>query len=734
MDIEKLLENLNEQQKQAVLATEGYVRIIAGAGSGKTRALTARYAYLVEELGISPSNILCITFTNKAAREMKIRLRHMLGDGIDTSFVSTLHSFCTRVLREDIGRLFYPESFVVLDNTDQKSILEEVYEELGIKMDTATFEFMIDQIRYEKNLGDYMNYMAVPGNEIGGVEPVDLKQKVIFRYMEKQKKYFGLDFFDLINFTIYLFKKHEDILQKWQSRLNYVMVDEFQDITAKEFKFIRTLTDLHQNFFVVGDPDQNIYEWRGSRMEVLLDFEKNIRDYFSGEAPSYFKGHEIGELKADFKTIFLNQNYRSTPEILTASNDLITKNQNRIEKELITQNESGVKVEHYHAKNDTDEIGYITGKIRVHVENDGKYSDIAVLYRSAYVSRFIEQGFLKQNIPYTVYGGVGFYERREIKDVLSYLRLVEYGDDLSFKRVINIPRRKMGKNKLAFIRAKADADNATLYDTLGKHIDDPIFRGSGAKEFLNVITSMKEYAETAQVSELLQKLLIETNYEKYIRESGEMDRLDNVSELMRSIVTLETEYGEPLTLSVFLQDVSLHRDVEDDDKKDCVKIMTTHISKGLEFHTVIIAGLSEKIFPSARALEERREDALEEERRLCYVAMTRAKKQLFMTESEGFGFRGYMKTPSRFLFDVSNENINRIGSISEEIMDEHALQTIIYKPSPNNHLPAGTTVKHKVFGEGVIESVDENTKTYIIRFLIGTKPIRFEYQGLSQVF
>lgn len=734
MGIEEILSSLNEQQKEAVIQTEGYVRVIAGAGSGKTRALTARYAYLVEELGVSPANILCITFTNKAAREMKIRLRRLLGDGIDTSFVSTLHSFCTRVLREDIGRLFYPESFVVLDNTDQKNILEEVYEELGIKMDTATFEFMIDQIRYEKNLGEYMNYMAVPGNEIGAAEPVDLRQKIIFRYMEKQKKYFGLDFFDLINFTIYLFRKHEDILQKWQNRLHYVMVDEFQDITAKEFKFIRTLTDLHQNFFVVGDPDQNIYEWRGSRMEVLMDFEKNLRAYFDDDGTSYFPDHKINELKADFKTIFLNQNYRSTPEILAASNDLIAKNQNRIEKELHTQNESGAAVEHFHGKNDADEIGYITGKIKDHVKSGGKYSDVAVLYRSAYVSRFIEQGFLKQNIPYTVYGGVGFYERREIKDVLSYLRLVEHSDDLSFKRVVNVPRRKIGKNKLSFIRTQAEADNTTMYDTLKKHIDNPVFKGSGAKGFMRIIESMKEYAETAQVSELLQKLLLETGYEQYIRESGEMDRLDNVSELARSIVTLETDYGEPLTLSAFLQDVSLHRDVEEEDNKDCVKIMTSHIAKGLEFHTVIIAGLSEKIFPSARSLEERREEALEEERRLCYVAMTRAKKQLYMTESEGFGFRGYMKTPSRFLFDISNEHITRIGHIGEDIMEEHALQTVIRKPSVTEHLPVGTAVRHKAFGEGIIEAADENTKTYMIRFLIGTKPIRFEYQGLSQVF
>jgi DNA helicase-2/ATP-dependent DNA helicase PcrA len=319
MEPQKLLDKLNPEQLEAVTSTEGYVRVIAGAGSGKTRALTARYAYLVEELGISPSNILCITFTNKAAREMKLRLRRLLGDSIDTSFVSTLHAFCTRVLREDIGRLFYPESFVVLDNADQKSILEEIYEELGVKMDTATFEFMIDKIKFEKNLLYYMDYMAVPGNNIGGVEPQSQEQKIIYRYMEKQKKYFGLDFFDLINFTIYLFKKHGDILDKWQNRLHYVMVDEFQDITMKEFKLIRHLTEEHQNFFVVGDPDQNIYEWRGSRMAVLLDFEENLRTYFEDDSSTYFPEQKPRELTGDFKTILMNQNYRSTPEILAYS-------------------------------------------------------------------------------------------------------------------------------------------------------------------------------------------------------------------------------------------------------------------------------------------------------------------------------------------------------------------------------------------------------------------------------
>ena len=255
----KILDRLNDPQREAVTTTEGLVRVIAGAGSGKTRALTNRYAYLVREVGISPANILCLTFTNKAAKEMKTRVRHLLGDDVDTSFVATLHAFCTRVLREDIGRLFYPESFIVLDNADQKKILEEVYDELGIKMDTATFQFMIDKIKFEKNLLHYLDYVAVPEQKLGNFEPKSLEQRIIYRYIEKQKKYFGLDFFDLINFVIYLLLHHGDVLEKWQNRLHYVMVDEFQDITAKEFKIIKWLTQINRNWFVVGDPDQNIY-------------------------------------------------------------------------------------------------------------------------------------------------------------------------------------------------------------------------------------------------------------------------------------------------------------------------------------------------------------------------------------------------------------------------------------------------------------------------------------------
>jgi len=733
MNENKIFDNLNQQQLNAVTSTEGYIRVIAGAGSGKTRALVARYAYLVQELGISPSNILCCTFTKKNAREMKNRLRHILGDDIDISFVATLHSFCVRVLKEDIGRLFYPENFIVLDTSDQKSILEEVYEELGIKMDMATFEFMLNtKIRTFKNKILYADYMVNPRDVIGDFDATDMEKKVIIRYMEKQKKYFGLDFFDIINFTVCLFKKHEDILNKWQNRIHYIMYDEFQDTNTKEFRLVRILSDYHQNLFIVGDPDQNIYEWRSALVDLFVEFDKFIYGFYNGEdpLPTYWPDHVIPKMKSEIKTIMLNKNYRSTPKILNASNSLIKKNRNRIEKELYTENENGAEVIHYHAQNDSDEINYISEIIKNHIENGGKYSDIAILYRSNYISRFIEQGLMKHNIPFTVYGGTGFYERKEIKDVLSYLRLIENADDLSFNRIINVPRRKIGKNKLFFIKQRAEAEKTGLYDTLKKYSDDSLFKNTGVKKFINVIENIKKFAENAQISELIQKLLIETGYEQYIRESGEMERLDNVSELIRSVVSLEEEYGEKLTLETYLREVSLNCDKDEDNKNNCVKIMTVHIAKGLEFDTVIIAGLSEKIFPSARSLEERMQKALEEERRLCYVAMTRAKKQLILTESEGFGIKGQIKTPSRFLFNIENKYITRIGEISKEIMDEHKIQTIMRNPYKDEHFPVGTEVKHKFFGEGIVESLDINTRTYMVHFLVGIKPIKFEFRNM----
>ncbi len=719
-----IFQGLNESQKEAVTATEGYIRVIAGAGTGKTRALTHRYAYLVEELGISPANILCITFTNKAANEMKRRIKAMLGAEFDTSFVATLHSFCTRVLREDITKLFYPDNFIVLDNIDQKKILEEVYDEMGIRMDTASFKFMIDQIRYYKNLLTYVEYLSDPGFDYSTLTSKVQSEEIMYRYIKKQRKYFGLDFFDLINFTIYLFDHYPDVLLKWQNRLCYICVDEFQDITVKEFKLIRRLSEVNQNLFVVGDPDQNIYEWRGANMDVIVNFEDWLNN-------PWFQN----QLNLKARDIVLDRNYRSTAQILQVANSLIEKNRNRVEKQLYSELPQGEKVRFLHAKNDKEEIKYIVTQIKAHVENGGKYSDFAVLYRSNYVSRFVEQGFLGDNIPYTVYGGVGFYERAEIKDVLSYMRLIDRPeDDLSFRRIINVPRRKIGKTKLRALSDYAESHRTSLYEALRALCDTETFRGSKAREFVDKVEGLRRDAEELSVSEILQKILSVMEYELYIRESGDIERLDNVTELLRSIVTQENEFGEHLSLTAFLQTITLLRDSDAEDTNDCVRIMTIHTAKGLEFDQVFLVGLTEGIFPSARSLEERQEEALEEERRLCFVAVTRARQKLFLTESEGFGVKGFSKVPSRFIFDIDPEYLEIIGQIPEELQAEFKTQSKVFDKTQPSVCRVGDQVRHKVFGEGMVEEVDEKNRIYYIRFVNGRKPIRWNYKGLSHIF
>ena len=702
-----ILDGLNCRQREAVTSTEGYVRVVAGAGTGKTRALTRRYAYIVSELGISPMNVLCLTFTNKAAGEMRKRVRSLLGEDVDTSLITTIHSFCARILREDISKVFYPESFIILDNTDQKKILEEVYDEMGLKLDTSSFQKMLDKMEIYKGTLEYLDWISDPSFDFKSVTPSDTSEAVILRYIEKQKKYFALDFADLLNFVMYIFAKHDDVLKKWQRRMCYVQVDEFQDVDEQEYEFIKQISGGHKNLFVVGDPDQNIYEWRGAKMGIIINFDREL---------------------TPCDTIILDENYRSTPEILAAANSLIDKNRIRIKKSLRAVNGSGVPAEHYHGRADTDEIKYIVSKIKESVEAGGKLSDNAVLYRSSYVSRFIEQGFMNEGIPYTVVGGVGFYERSEIKDVLAYMRLVCSGDDLSFKRIVNLPRRKIGKMKLKYLTEAADAEGCSMYEALRRHVNDSIFAGSKAREFVSVIEALKADAEKMQVSELLQRILKDTGYEYYLRENGDMDRFDNVTELLQSIYNTEKEYGEDLTLSVYLQNAALMHPSDDEDRSDRVRIMTVHTAKGLEFDNVFVAGMSESIFPSARALDSRGRDALEEERRLAFVALTRAKKSLVISESEGMTVRGSAKVPSRFLADIGENNLKQTGYRVREAYAR--AEGASGRERGTAAFGEGAEVFHRVFGRGFVESVDDLTETYFVRFGNTLKPISFSYTGL----
>jgi DNA helicase-2/ATP-dependent DNA helicase PcrA len=705
--VDSLLKGLNPQQIEAVTATEGYVRVVAGAGAGKTKALTHRYAWLVSAGGIHPRNILCVTFTNKAAGEMKRRVRALVGDGCDTSLITTYHGFCVRVLRPDMDKLFYPQSFIILDVGDQKKILEEIYEELEIKLDHASFQKILRQISLYKADGNYVSLLTDPSHVFDDDTHLSVDDQIIRRYMKRQKKVFGLDFDDLVHFTFRLFDKHADVREKWQEQLHYIQVDEFQDSSKREMRLLDILCAANENLFVVGDPDQTIYEWRGAKVEILVDFHKS---------------------HAETQTIILNQNYRSTPQILNAANSLIAKNKMRIEKDLFTHLSPGSPVIHLHARSEGEETAYITKEIKTLIHSGRKYGDVAILYRASFLSRYIEQAFLQNEIPYQIWGGIRFYDRMEIKDMLAYLRMAARQDDVSFLRVINVPRRQMGKARINALKALAEEENTTLYQALKAHADEPPFRASGAASFVALIEEFSQKALTLTVSELLQNLLAYSGYENFIRAGGDMERLDNLAELARTVTEMERAHGETLPLDALLQHISLQTmDETEEETRDCVKLMTIHAAKGLEFPFVFTVGVNEGVMPSARTLEERKQAGLEEERRLCFVAMTRAMERLYLTESEGLGLSGAKKLPSRFLFDIGEGLYERIGTVSAELLNE-TRKAAGGGVSPQR-LPLAERVKHPLFGNGTVEGVDEGKQVYFVRFdnTGKVKPISLDY-------
>ena len=754
-----LFAGLNDTQSEAVSATEGYYRIIAGAGSGKTKTLTHRFAYLVRELGISPRNILCVTFTNKAANEMRGRIKRLLGDGYDAGLITTYHGFCVKVLKEDINRLFFPSNFKIIDVSQQKKIIGEIYEEYEIKLDYSSFEKTLEYIYREKTHLNYIPMMIDPAYSFSSNNAIGLEEKIYIKYLDKQKKIYGLDFNDLLYFVIYLFEHNEDILEKWKSRLHYIQVDEFQDSSKKELDIINMLCKGNNNLFVVGDPDQNIYEWRSSDNRFLVHFDKNY---------------------PDVRTIFLTQNYRSTPEILSVSNSLIEKNRNRVPKDLFTKNQNGRPVEHIHLKNEEEEAKWIASKIREIVGRGdpgapqspgggnvaaapfqkGAYSDIAILFRAAYVSRFIEQSLYREDIPYVIQGGVRFFDRMEIKDSIAFLKLINENDDEAFMRIVNVPKRQIGKTRIEFLKNIRDELFSeyglikSLFEILCDNYENAAFANTQAEEFVKIITEFREKAEEpkVKVSELLNGILEKTGYKAYISRSGDMERFDNVTELLASITEFEQQAGEDISLRSYLQELSVISDYESERNQNCVKLMTIHSSKGLEFPHVIIAGMTDGVFPSRRTLEERKLDGLEEERRLCYVAMTRAMHELYMIESEGNTYGEAKKLPSRFIYDIDQSYLNKIGVVPEDIIKDLAVKVkqtndgkdkktfkapakpVLISPLSTKYKP-GDIVKHKAFGVGEIIDVDEKPDggVYMIKFANSDKPkpIDVNYPGIA---
>lgn len=708
-----LLEGLNDKQQKAVEALDGVIKVIAGAGSGKTKALTHRYAYLVDMVGMSPANLLCITFTNKAANEMRNRIRRMVSVGGETDYICTVHGFCRKVLQEEIYRIGYPKTFSILDEEDQKTLAKQVMDELGInKTQTNIRNFLSDIARF-KVKEDYVGKYLVPDTfkediykncsvfDVKATSEDDLEKKrtaFLQLYLQKQLKTFALDFDDLINYTLYIWERFEDCKKIWQAKFDYIMVDETQDFNKTDWKIIDILRAKCGNLFAVGDPDQAIYEWRGADPDTFINLEPD-------------------------EQIIMNQNYRSTANILDVANSVIKHNTNRIEKDLFTKKEKADDVIYYHGKNDEDESKWIISQMKSIKEAGNPYSSIAVLVRASFQTRIIEKALVENHIPYVVWGGVRFYERKEIKDALCYLRLLSEGDDLSFLRVINVPSRKLGKAYLEKVKKYADMDGTTLYQALLNHIEEKDLHKKTAADFVKCIETLKEDVDKIFISDLLQRVLKETGLGEMYRIDPDEDRAENLKELAVSISEYEAAHIEDnVTLASYLQDIALLTNMDSNKKGEALRLMTIHQSKGLEFPYVFITGLTEGIFPSYKSIRERGKKALEEERRLMYVAITRAEKALFLTESEGYmKSENTEKYPSRFLQEIQKEFLLIKGKIHDGLWlgtdrMKYDLKMEIPEMKADKAIKEGDYVIHKLFGVGVVTESDETRKNCSVDF------------------
>ncbi len=697
-----ILDGLNTHQLSAVMNTEGYVRVIAGAGSGKTRTLTRRYAYIADELGISTANILCLTFTNKAAAEMKKRIRQMIGDS-DTGLIGTFHSFCRRLLSEDIHTVGYPSTFMVMDREDQKLMLRQVMDTMKLSLQDHKISKIVNDIIGPKK-GASLDYVALLANTDGTAleraitSASSEKDEIFYRYLLEQRKCFALDFDDLIYFSLYILGIAPEICLKWQKRLQYIMVDEFQDVDDAEYALVKRLSAYHKNLFIVGDPDQTIYTWRGANVANILDFDKVF---------------------PDVTTIMLTTNYRSSPQIVAASNSLISKNRYRMEKELTAVRPTGAIAVFNHTGSERDEAIFIADEIEKHIEKGVSPHNIAVLYRAHYLSREVEEQLLKKDIRYRIYGGVGFYERMEIKDVLSYLRMICIGDDLSFARVINTPRRGISKTKLGQLKEYAQERNISLYDALCLCVNEgsPIVAKTRAGKFIELITTLRAGFEDRSISDLLEETLALSGYEQMLRNDGDSERLDNLAELKQAIAQYERDEGELMSLYDYLSHVTLMTNNDDPDSTEAVRLMTIHAAKGLEFPVVFVCGLSEGVFPTRKTNTR---DKMEEERRLAYVAMTRAESVLYLTDSEGMGLDSNMKYPSRFIFDIEPELLQYTVALSEELVEiARSHITVDERKLDIKLLSVGTTIEHPTLGQGKVIAVDASNSSYLVRFLSG---------------
>ncbi|MCA1056156.1 DNA helicase PcrA [Rossellomorea aquimaris] len=647
---DRLLNGMNPQQAEAVKATEGPLLIMAGAGSGKTRVLTHRIAYLMVEKGVNPYNILAITFTNKAAREMKDRIHKILGGASEDIWISTFHSMCVRILRRDIDRIGMNRNFTILDSTDQQSVIKSILKDKNIdpkKFDARSILGSISSAKNELTTPEEFSKTA------GGYYD-QVVSDVYTEYQKRLRKNQALDFDDLIMTTIQLFQRVPEVLEFYQRKFQYIHVDEYQDTNRAQYMLVKLLASRFQNLCVVGDSDQSIYRWRGADIANILSFEK---DYPRANV------------------ILLEQNYRSTKRILQAANEVIQKNSNRKPKNLWTENHDGEKISYYRADSEQTEAQFVTGKIKEMVESGKrKYSDFAILYRTNAQSRVMEEVLLKSNIEYSIVGGIKFYDRKEIKDILAYLRLIANpDDDISLQRVINVPKRGVGATSIDKIARYAQDHDISMFAALG----EADFIGLSPKitkaviEFKEMVKGYTNMQEYVSVTELVEEILDKSGYTDMLKAEKSIEsqsRLENLDEFLSVTKSFE-QSNDDKSLVAFLTDLALVADIdkldEDDQPKDSVILMTLHAAKGLEFPVVFLMGMEEGVFPHSRSLME--EDEMEEERRLAYVGITRAEEELYMTNAQMRTLFGQtkMNPVSRFISEIPADLLDDVMAESK---------------------------------------------------------------------
>ena len=746
-----IYDTLNEQQREAVYHTEGPVLILAGAGSGKTRVLTHRTAYLIEECGVNPYNIMAITFTNKAAGEMRERIDQLVGYGSESIWVSTFHSTCVRILRRHIDRIGFDTNFTIYDSDDQKTLMKDICKRLNVDTKIYKEKSLLAAISHAKDElispEEYATRAAASGDY------AKKKQAEIYReYQEALRKNNALDFDDLIVKTVELFRVDAQVLDYYQERFRYIMVDEYQDTNTAQFELVSTLARKYKNLCVVGDDDQSIYKFRGANIYNILNFEKHFPEAV---------------------TIKLEQNYRSTQNILDAANSVIANNVGRKRKTLWTDNAQGKKIGFRQFETGYEEAEYIAKDIAGCVQSGAyHYGDCAVLYRTNAQSRLFEEKFIVSNIPYKIVGGVNFYARKEVKDLLAYLKTIDNArDDLAVRRIINVPKRGIGATTLNRVADYAAEQNLSFYNALKMADDIPTLGKSAAKihPFVNFIQVMRSKLELISVSELLQEIIDETGYVKELEAEGTEEaqaRIENIDELISKVVTYEEGEEHP-TLSGFLEEVALVADIDSlEEGSDYVVLMTLHSAKGLEFPKVYLAGMEDGLFPSymSIAYDSSSED-LEEERRLAYVGITRAKEELTITCARQRMIRGetqYNKV-SRFVREIPSELLDgelrrpmrSAGSSADGesafpsfLQNKSAVAktrkpTLRQQPSGQSmqakamitkgivkadlDYSVGDTVSHVKFGRGVVKNIADGARDYEVT-------VEFEGYGVKKMF